>query len=112
MNNCAPISLSEFSNVTVVKKANIYFDGKVTSRTIKFEDGSTKTLGFMLKGEYEFNTGKPETMEILSGRCEVLDAGSKGWGKVEAGQSFDVPGSSKFKIKVIDPVDYCCSFAG
>ena len=104
--------MSEFSNVAVVKKANIYFDGKVTSRTVKFKDGSTKTLGYMLKGEYEFNTGKPENMEILSGRCEVLLAGSKNWEKIEAGRSFDVPGSSKFKIRVIDPVDYCCSFLG
>ncbi len=26
--------MSEFSNVTAVKEANIYFDGKVTSRTL------------------------------------------------------------------------------
>ena len=32
--------MSEFKNVTVVKKANVYFDGKVTSRTVVFGDGS------------------------------------------------------------------------
>ncbi len=48
--------MTEFDNVTVVKKANVYFDGKVTSRTVKFADGSLKTLGFMLPGEYQFNT--------------------------------------------------------
>ena len=53
----------EFSNVKVVKKANVYFDGKVTSRTVIFEDGSKKTLGFMQAGEYEFNTGVEELME-------------------------------------------------
>ena len=26
--------MSEFKNVTAVKEANIYFDGKVTSRTL------------------------------------------------------------------------------
>jgi len=38
--------------VAIVKKANIYYDGKVTSRTIEFEDGSVKSLGIMLPGEY------------------------------------------------------------
>jgi hypothetical protein len=37
----------EFKNVTVIKKANVYFDGKVTSRTVIFPDGSKKTLGIM-----------------------------------------------------------------
>jgi uncharacterized protein YaiE (UPF0345 family) len=64
--------MTEFSNVTVIKKANVYFDGKVTSRTVKFADGSTKTLGFMLPGEYTFNTAEPELMEILAGELEVL----------------------------------------
>ncbi|MCJ7541088.1 MAG: pyrimidine/purine nucleoside phosphorylase, partial [Desulfobacterales bacterium] len=48
--------MSEYTNVTIVKEANIYFDGKVTSRSILFSDGSKKTLGVMLPGEYEFNT--------------------------------------------------------
>ena len=37
--------MSEFTNVTVIKKANIYFDGKVVSRTVVFADGSKQTLG-------------------------------------------------------------------
>jgi uncharacterized protein YaiE (UPF0345 family) len=43
--------MSEFNNVTIIKQANVYFDGKVTSRTIKFSDGTTKSLGVMLRGE-------------------------------------------------------------
>ena len=50
--------MSTFENVTIVKAANVYFDGKVTSRTIKFADGSTKSLGLMQPGEYEFGTAK------------------------------------------------------
>ena len=64
--------MSDFSQVTVVKKANVYFEGNVTSRTLKFADGSTKTLGFMLPGEYVFNTAAAEIMEILSGELDVL----------------------------------------
>jgi uncharacterized protein YaiE (UPF0345 family) len=52
--------MEEFRNVTVVKKANIYHDGKVTSRTVLFGDGSKKTLGVMLPGKYEFSTGDRE----------------------------------------------------
>ncbi len=48
--------MSEFNEVTIIKKANVYFDGKVTSRSVVFPDGSRKTLGIMLPGEYEFNT--------------------------------------------------------
>lgn len=92
-------------------EVNEYFDGKVKSLVVKSSQ-SRKTIGVMEPGEYEFNTGKPENMEILSGRCEVLLEGSKEWKKVEAGRSFDVPGSSKFKIRAVGPVDYCCSFLG
>ena len=61
----------EFKNVTIVKKANVYFDGNVTSRTIHFADGSVKTLGFMQVGDYTFSTGKAEIMEFMSGELEV-----------------------------------------
>ncbi len=42
--------MSKFKNVTVQKKANIYFDGKVISTSISFPDGSKKTLGVMHEG--------------------------------------------------------------
>lgn len=102
--------MSEFKNVTVVKKANVYFDGKVTSRTVIFSDGSKKTLGVMLPGEYEFNTVEPEIMEIMSGELEVLLPGEKDWKRIAGGQSFEVPATSRFVMKVKSVTDYCCSF--
>ncbi len=102
--------MSEFSNITIVKAANIYFDGKVTSRTLKLADGSTKTLGIMLPGEYEFGTAAAELMEILSGELQVLLPGSGEWQAVKGGESFDVPANSKFQLKVAVLTDYCCSF--
>ncbi len=63
--------MTEFKNVTVIKKGNIYFDGKMTSRAVVFPDGSKKTLGVMLPGEYEFNTDAKEIMDIMSGHLEV-----------------------------------------
>ena len=102
--------MSKFKNVTVVKKANIYFDGKVTSRTVIFADGSKKTLGIMLPGEYEFSTGEKELMEIISGEMDVLLPGEDAWRNMSGGQSFEVAGNAKFKLKVKTLSDYCCSF--
>ena len=102
--------MSEFENVTVVKKANIYFDGQVTSRTVKFDNGTVKTLGIMMVGEYEFGTQKAEVMEILAGCVEVMLPNSDKFEEIEAGERFDVPANSKFKIKVKEVADYCCSY--
>ena len=102
--------MTEFTNVTVVKNANIYFDGKVTSRSVIFADGSRKTLGIMLPGEYEFNTDAKEIMEILSGELEVSQTQQQGWRTVKGGESFEVPAQSKFGLKVSKITDYCCSF--
>jgi len=102
--------MSEFKNVTVIKKANIYFDGKVTSRTIVFPDGSKKTLGVMLPGEYEFYTNEKEIMEILSGDLEVSLPQEEGWKAIGDGDVFEVPANSRFELIIKEVTDYCCSF--
>jgi uncharacterized protein YaiE (UPF0345 family) len=101
--------MSEFNNVTVVREANVYFNGAVISRSVLFADGSKKTLGIMQPGEYEFSTGKAELMEIMSGELEMSIAGSA-WQTVKGGGEFEVPADSKFVMKVKTLSDYCCSF--
>ncbi len=102
--------MSEFTDVTVVREANIYFDGKVTSRMVLFADGAQKTLGIMLPGDYEFGTDDKEIMEILEGSLDVLLPGETSWQSIERGQSFEVPAQAKFKLKVKSVTDYCCSY--
>ena len=102
--------MSEFSNVTVVKKANIYFDGKVTSRTVIFADGVKKTLGIMLPGDYTFNTGAKELMEIQAGLLELQLAGESSWRTIKGGEAFEVPANSSFTMQVKEVSDYICSF--
>lgn len=102
--------MSQFEGVTVVREANIYFDGAVTSRTVLFADGTKKTLGIMLPGEYEFGTADAELMEIMAGELTVKLPGSDEWVAISAGQSFDVPANSKFQLKVSAVTDYCCSY--
>ena len=102
--------MSEFNNVTVVKEANVYFDGAVPSRTVIFPDGSRKTLGIMMPGDYSFNTGSAELMEILAGELTVLLPGSADWVAIKGGEAFEVPENASFKLKVTTVTDYCCSY--
>lgn len=102
--------MSQFENVTVIKKANIYFNGNVSSRTVLFENGEKKTLGVMLPGEYEFGTEKKELMEILAGKLDVMLPDSVEWLTFKEGDAFIVPANSTFKLKVYEVTDYCCSY--
>ena len=102
--------MSEFKDVTIIKEANIYFDGKVTSRTIIFPDGTKRILGVMLPGEYEFNTEDKELMEIFAGELDVLLPGEDNWKMIKGGEEFEVPAQSSFKLKIKSLTDYCCSF--
>lgn len=102
--------MSQFENVTLIKKASVYFDGQVTSRTVFFADGTKKTLGIMMPGEYEFGTELAENMEMLSGDVEVLLPGETEWKAIPNGSSFNVPANAKFGIKVNNIADYCCSY--
>lgn len=102
--------MEQFNNVSVVKKANIYFDGKVTSRTVLFPDGEKKTLGIMLPGEYEFGTASKEIMEILTGKLEVKLPGHSEWQTFKGGESFEVAANSKFNLIIRETTDYCCSY--
>ena len=103
--------MSSFSNVTVDAKANVYFDGKVVSHTVRFEDGSKKTLGLIYPGKFHFGTAAPERMEIISGSCEVVLDGTTETLSIDAGSAFDVAGNSGFTIVVDDCIcEYICSF--
>ena len=102
--------MSNFEKATVVKKANLYFDGNVSSRTIILSSGEKVTLGIMLPGDYEFGTDYRETMEILGGEAKVLLPEKNEWETFREGSSFSVPAQSKFKITAIGIVDYCCSY--
>ena len=102
--------MKTFDNVTVELEGNSYFDGAVTSRTVNFADGSKKTLGFMLPGEYEFGTAAAELMEITSGELDVKLPESNEWINIKGGESFNVPANAKFQVNVKGIVDYCCSY--
>ncbi len=102
--------MSQFDQVSVVKKSNVYFDGKCVSHTVLFPDGTRKTLGVILPSALTFNTGVPEIMEITAGQCRMRRAGESDWTTVRAGERFDVPGNTRFDIEATETVDYVCHF--
>jgi len=101
--------MSTIQNATIVKNANIYYDGKVTSRTVNLSDGSTQSLGIMLPGEYTFATNEAEIMEMLSGELEIRLPNEE-WKTLNTPETFNVPASSSFDLKIKTVTDYCCSY--
>ena len=102
---------TSFSNVTAIARANVYFDGKVVSHTIRLPDGSKKTLGLIFPGTYHFGTDAAEVMEIVAGSCSVVVDGATAETRHEAGARFEVPAKSGFTITVKDGIcEYICSF--
>ncbi len=100
----------QFKNAEVRIKANVYHEGRVTSRTVITAGGEMKTLGIMLPGLYRFSTQAPEVMEVTQGRCRVKRAGDSDWTCYQAGDSFEVPADSHFEIEVEELLDYVCHF--
>jgi purine/pyrimidine-nucleoside phosphorylase len=100
-----------FTNVTAVAKANVYFEGKVVSHSLLFADGSKKTLGLIYPGTYHFGTEAAERMEITDGLCTVQLDGSSETQSYGADSHFDVPANSGFTIIVESGIcQYVCSF--
>ena len=101
----------QFDQVSVVKAANVYFDGKCVSHTVILADGTKKTVGVILPSTLTFNTGAPEIMEGVGGSCRVRLKGESEWVTYGAGQSFNVAGNSSFDIACDEPYHYVCHFA-
>jgi purine/pyrimidine-nucleoside phosphorylase len=104
---------TQFAGVTVLTKANVYFDGNVVSHTVLMPDKAKKTLGLIRPGSYHFKTAAAERMEIVGGECTVTIDGTTAAHRYAAGTYFDVPANSGFTIAVNSGLcEYICSFLG
>ena len=101
--------MSTIENITIIKEANFYFEGNVTSRTIILPDGSKQTLGIMQPGEYTFETNEAEIMEMMSGELEIK-LPNQSWKTLSTPETFSVPANSSFDLKIKTTTDYCCSY--
>ena len=104
------MSMPKFDNVSVTKKANVFFDGNCVSHTVHFADGSRKSVGVIFPAKLTFKTGEPEVMEIIVGSCRIKLPGEAESRIVTAGSSFSVPGNSAFDIEALETLDYVCHF--
>ncbi|MFT5660437.1 MAG: hypothetical protein ACI9TV_001078 [Sulfurimonas sp.] len=101
--------MEKIQNASIVKAANIYYDGKVTSRTVELNDGSIQSLGIMLPGDYTFGTNEAEIMEMLSGELDVKLPGEE-WKTLTTPETFNVGANTSFDVNVKTVTDYCCSY--
>jgi uncharacterized protein YaiE (UPF0345 family) len=102
--------MPQFDNVSVLKKANVYFDGKCISHTVLLADGTRKSVGVILPSILVFGTGTPEIMELIEGKCRIRLLGEDSWTEYSGGQTFSVPGDSSFDIETIETLHYVCHF--
>ena len=102
--------MSQFDNVSVLKKSNVFFDGKCVSHSVLFSDGTRKTVGVILPSTLTFNVSVPEVMEITSGACRVKIGDEPEFKTFEAGSQFSVPANGRFVIETDEVVNYVCSF--
>ena len=102
--------MSQIDDVSVMTKANVYFDGRCVSHTVLLKDGSRKSVGVILPSRLTFSTVAPERMELVEGSCRVRLAGTDRWQEYAGGQAFSVPGGSSFDIETTEPLHYICHF--
>ncbi len=111
------MSMTEFNNVSIIIEANVSYDGRCSSHSVLFEDGSKKMLGIILPNDtevssYKFKTNTSERMEIISGNCQVQLKGEKEFSNYRAGQAFMVEGDSSFRLRTDEIVQYVCHLEG
>ena len=105
------MTTTQFDNVTLATKANVYFDGKVVSHTVLFANGAKKTLGLIYPGSFHFKTDAAERMEIDAGNCLVTLDGQTDTEDYAGSQMFEVPANSGFTIEVKRGLcEYICTF--
>lgn len=104
------MTTEKIDGVSVSTQASVYFDGKCVSHAVVLADGTKKSVGVVLPAALTFNTGAPEKMECVAGGCEYKLDGSTEWLKSGPGDTFSIPGNSKFDIRVTEAYHYICHF--
>ena len=99
----------QFDNVSVGKKANVFFDGKCVSHTVTLSDGTRKSVGVILPSTLRFDLSTREVMEVVDGVAHVSINGAPEQ-SFAAGQSWTVDAGGYFIIRAVEAVHYVCHF--
>ncbi len=99
----------QFNQVSVAKKANVFFDGKCVSHTVTLSDGSRKSVGVIFPSTLRFDLTTREVMEVIDGTAFVTINGGPeiAYG---AGQSWAVDAGGHFVVRTEAPLHYVCHF--
>ena len=100
-----------FENVSVSKKANVYFDGKCVSHTVT-ENGIRKSVGVILPpNPLRFDLTTKEIMEVIEGTAYVSINGNEEE-TFTNNQSWTVEAGGYFIVRTDAPLHYVCHFEG
>ena len=99
----------QFDEVSVGKKANVFFDGKCVSHTVTLPNGVRKSVGVVLPSTLRFDLSTKEVMEVVDGTAFVSINGAPEQ-EFKAGQSWEVEKGGYFIIRAEQPVHYVCHF--
>ena len=99
----------QFDQVTVNKKANVFFDGKCVSHTVTLANGERKSVGVILPSTLRFDLTTKEVMEVVDGTAHVSINGAPEQA-FAAGQSWTVDAGAYCVIRAEQPVHYVCHF--
>ena len=99
----------QFDQVSVGKKANVYFDGKCVSHTVTLPNGVRKSVGVVLPSTLRFDLSTKEIMEVVDGNAFVSINGAPEQ-EFKAGQSWEVEKGGYFIVRAEQPVHYVCHF--
>ena len=100
----------KLSNLEVMTKANVYWDGKVTSRTLFTADGEKHTLGIITAGTYTFGVGDREIVTLIAGEVEVKRPVDTDWVKFAAPQAFEIQANCEYDIRTYGVAEYLCDY--
>ena len=95
----------QFDQVSVGKKANVFFDGKCVSHTVTLPNGVRKSVGVVLPSTLRFDLRTKEVMEVVDGNAFVSINGAPEQ-EFKAGQSWEVEKGGYFIIRAEQPVHY------
>ncbi|MBS5047927.1 MAG: pyrimidine/purine nucleoside phosphorylase [Firmicutes bacterium] len=100
----------KISNVEMMSKANVYWDGKVTSRTFFRAGGSKHTPGIITAGTYIFGVGDREIVTLIAGEVEVKRPVDSDWVRFKTPEAFEIQANCDYDIRTYGVAEYLCDY--